>query len=455
MSFSKKKKSINKSTVLIFPDTLKVVDFDGYAIVISPLTANWLSLTQEELELFFDLQSGLSVGKVFDVARGRGAAAPFNKLLAQILARDFARENLPPTPIPPQILGAHFYLTNACNLQCAHCYMHSGKRDLNELSLQEWIRVTDEFAACGGKSITFSGGEILVKKEWFEILLNAKDKNISSTILTNGTMWSDQHIKEAAPLIEEVQISIDGPNEQINSYTRGDGYFAKSLETAKSFSKAGVRTSIAMTPTLETIYDFEDGFLDFFNNHIKSHGIYLKISQKLLPDRNGRILSKSEEDFYFEKTKALADLVYSTSSSIRNFSLGHKPNEIQKNCGFGGLTVSASGEIYPCNRISDLCSYGDVRSKSIKEIMRYFASMDLYTSVDKVEPCRYCDLRYICGGGCRLDEYTVNGPSAGVNSFKESRIAEDSKLIKISCAESHRASILKKMVSVRGYLYGV
>ena len=31
------------------------------------------------------------------------------------------------------------------------------------------------------------------------------------------------------------------------------------------------------------------------------------------------------------------------------------------------------------------------------------------TCVDRTEPCRTCDLRYICGGSCRIQNFLHNG----------------------------------------------
>lgn len=453
MSFSKRKKSINLSSIFFFPQELKETRFNGYYIIISPNTANWLTLTDSELTLFKLLRDGKSIEEVMSFSEKSKQKKSFNNLLTQIISRNFAQTERPPEAILPNILGAHFYLTNSCNLSCPHCYMDSGKKYADELTYSDWIKLTTEFSKCGGKNITFSGGEILLKKGWISILENAKENGISSTILTNGTIWNDQDIDKVSSLIDEVQISIDGPTNEINSSTRGTDSFYRAIETAKKFAQLGVVTSVAMTPTLDMIKKYKkDEFIDFFEKEIKKHGINLKISQKLLPDRSGSSLTKEDESYYFNTAKSFIDISYS-NSSIRNFSLGHKPNELMNNCGLGGLTVSSNGDFYPCNRVSDLCSYGNIKNRSVKEILIELNEINKSTSVDNIEPCKYCDLRYICGGGCRLDDYIISNASG--KDFKEIKIEDGVKLSNIQCTDLHKESILNKMVSLREYSYGI
>lgn len=451
--YTQRQQLLSKSSRLLFPEHIKTIEYDSHLIVLSPITANWLSLTQAEHSLFIRLEAGATIGEVFDFARTSNLQADFQSLMAHLLSREFGRTDVRPEPIAEPVFGAHLYLTNACNLRCTHCYMDSGKAEARELSVDEWVRVIDTFADCGGKSITFSGGEFLAKRGWLEILGHAAKRNIPATALTNGTMWTPGLIKTASPLLAEAQISVDGPSEAVNSITRGNGNFALALETARTFAEHGVRTSVAMTPTQETINLFEKDFFKFFTEEILPYGINLKISQKLLADRANTKLSEVKEQEYLRVTKKLSDLIYPTAS-IRAFALDHKPNQIQGNCGLGGLTVSAQGDIYPCNRISELVDCGNVRDGKLQEAIRALSRVDELTRVENISPCKYCDLRYICGGGCRLDDYILRDRiNRQPLSFSQRRIDTSTVLEKRECTEKYRQSIFCKMLAVRSYLH--
>ena len=75
----------------------------------------------------------------------------------------------------PHNEGLYIYLTNDCNLSCTHCYMYSGKPKINELEKEEWIRIIKNAKNNGITAITFTGGEVLQYKDWFEVVKFAKE----------------------------------------------------------------------------------------------------------------------------------------------------------------------------------------------------------------------------------------------------------------------------------------
>lgn len=452
-AYVKRSASLAGADRFFFPQKLKYLPIDEEVIVLSPETANWLVVNAKDVDLVERLVAGETIGAVAVWARSNERFAAFQVLLAQIISRKFAATDAAPLPLKDQsVKGAYFYLTNACNLRCSHCYMYSGKAEQGELSVGEWKALVGEFAQNGGTNITFSGGEILAKKGWLGILEYAHQKNISITLLTNGTLWDLEIIKRIAPWLAEVQISVDGPNELINGMTRGGGYFSKALETAKAFNAHGVRTSIAMTPTAETIYLFESGFKDFFSAHIEGSGINVRIGHKLLNGREVKMLDEKAKAQFAGITSRLAEAIY-PESDARIFLLGHQPNEISHNCGFGGLTISSTGDVYSCNRIADVASLGNVRKSRLADLMLELDAAELYSNVDKIWPCRECDLRYICGGGCRIDDFNLYDESGNQTVFKKRKLDETTKLKKIKCTENHRSSLLRSIVDAHHYAF--
>ncbi len=451
--FVKRSASVLASDRFFFPSSLKAIPVEGLMIFLSSSTGNWLVVEPEDLPLIEKLAAGDTVGAVL-ASFGSDVLPRLKALLAQIAARQFAFTDSPPVQKrDSSVKGAYFYLTNACNLHCSHCYMFSGKAEARELSADEWTKVVDDFVSVGGKSITFSGGEVLAKKGWFRVLERAYQRGVSSTVLTNGTLWSGDQIRAAAPYIAEVQISLDGPTENTNARTRGPEAFNKAITAAKLFAAAGVRTSIAMTPTLDTIDIFEEGFRDFFEKEIAGTGINVRISHKLLPGRGVSALEDSEKVHYRKIAQKLADIIY-PHSKIRSFSLEHRPNEIHMNCGFGGASISSTGDIYPCNRIGDVRSLGNVRDQTLKDLFPLLAAAEQSTVVDEIAPCKWCDLRYVCGGGCRIDDYYVQMPNGERESFRNATV-ETSSVKKDVCTEDYRRSLLKQMAGIKAYQYGI
>ena len=115
---------------------------------------------------------------------------------------------------------------------------------------------------------------------------------------------------------------------------------------------------------------------------------------------------------------------------------GHTPNLVERNCGFGGISIGADGEVYFCNRISEVESYGNIRGHSLKPFMEQGHKLHLQTSADHLSPCATCHLRYICCGGCRIDDSNFQGklknhvgPLRQVKCNDESIAALEQKMI--------------------------
>jgi len=99
----------------------------------------------------------------------------------------------------PQTTAAPFLIvwnfTKQCNLRCKHCYENAGPKPApDELTTEEAKRAIDEFANAGVVALSFSGGEPLVRKDFFEVAKYAAEKEFYVSVASNGTLIT----KEAA-----------------------------------------------------------------------------------------------------------------------------------------------------------------------------------------------------------------------------------------------------------------
>lgn len=58
-----------------------------------------------------------------------------------------------------------------------------------------------------------------------------------------------------------------------------------------------------------------------------------------------------------------------------------------------------------CARIGDLKAVANVRTTEFSAIVELAKNAEKVTLISHLKPCNTCDLRYICGGGCRIDEF--------------------------------------------------
>lgn len=404
--------SVNSADRFFFADELVFRPCkEGYLVVSVP-TANWLVLRSDIQKKFLQrLIDGHTIGDVYTSLNTPDEQRQFSQLLAAITAREFARTDH--VPAPHYLEGyrmLNIYLTNACNLRCHHCFMRSGTPLKNELPTDEWFRILSEFKANDGQSVTFSGGEPLMNRDFDDIIIHASSQQLETTVLSNGILWTQDRITRLAPHISQIQISIDGFDEPSNAKVRGAGHFDRIVSNVIAFANSGVRTSVATTFTFLNLQDDAAARYADFVSRIKSqcqHPIFFKLSKKILLGRNTHYSDEQNRDFFqriLEIEKAI-----DPDARFNNFMEGHSPNMIERNCGFGGISIGADGEVYFCNRISEVESYGNIRGHSLKPFMEQGHQLHLQTSSDHLSPCNSCHLRYICSGGCRIDDCNFHG----------------------------------------------
>jgi sulfatase maturation enzyme AslB (radical SAM superfamily) len=79
--------------------------------------------------------------------------------------------------------------TRTCNLKCIHCYMDSDAHKYQgELTTAEARHFIDDLAEFRVPVLLFSGGEPLIRPDFFELAEYTAEKGIRPTLSTNGTL---------------------------------------------------------------------------------------------------------------------------------------------------------------------------------------------------------------------------------------------------------------------------
>lgn len=168
----------------------------------------------------------------------------FSKWKAQMIAA------AKPTKTP---ICVTFELTPRCNLDCKMCYVHNQNSNAlqdRELSTQMWKRIFDEAYDSGMMFASLTGGECLLRKDFQELYLHLWKKRVFITVMTNGTMMTEDHIelfKKYRP--EKVQISLYGSSEEGYRKVTGHRGFEKAVNAIRSLKEAGIPVKAALTPS--------------------------------------------------------------------------------------------------------------------------------------------------------------------------------------------------------------
>ena len=154
--------------------------------------------------------------------------------------------------------------TKTCNLKCRHCYMESDSRKYNdELTTDEAKKFIDDLAEFNVPVLLFSGGEPLIRPDFFELAEYAATKNVRPTLSTNGTLITRevaQRIKDIG--VGYVGISLDGLKE-INDKFRGvEGAYEKAMKGIENCVSVGQRVGLRFTINQHNFRDL-DNIFDF------------------------------------------------------------------------------------------------------------------------------------------------------------------------------------------------
>ena len=383
-----------------FPAIIDYVDYDGKTLAIAREEGNWIVLNTPGQKAYFEALRHKTLREALASATCTSEDATW--VVTQLIARHF--EEAPKIqPLPPVM---QLYLTNSCNMRCPHCYMNAGKAEEDELSTQEVLEILDAYKQHGGVDVKLTGGEIALRPDLFEITKYGSNIGLHMELLTNSTIWTTETIKQIAPYITVVQISIDGYDEEENAKVRGKGNFQKALNAIHEFAHSDIRVHVAMTayysPDLASKADRYAQFARKLKEEYKDFNLEVFIATGLLPGRYGELTPK-ESDEYTAITQDIYSRYQGCQSFVDSGFIGrHRAGTVLTNCSYGYPSISSNGDVFMCPIVSATCPVANIRTTPLNEIMEMCHYAHELSETGNLEPCRHCELKSICGGDCRI-----------------------------------------------------
>jgi len=140
-------------------------------------------------------------------------------------------------------------LTLACNMNCMHCGSSAGKADEKELTTKESLDLVDQLKELNCEIISLTGGEPLLRPDFFEISKKIKDLGFDLSILSNGLLLDEDIITKLRKLnLYGISISIDGGKpETHDSIRRVKGLFDKCISDLEKLRDANIPATVITT----------------------------------------------------------------------------------------------------------------------------------------------------------------------------------------------------------------
>lgn len=355
-------------------------------------------------------------------------------------------KGMPPSEIPHQMLqfttGARplvvWNMTKRCNLRCLHCYIQAEDRDFSgELATEEGRAFIGDLGELEVPVLLLSGGEPLLRKDFFELAGYATDKKIRTVISTNGTLITkDVADKMTSAGIQYVGVSLDGGPETHNKFRGVPNAFEKAIEGIRISMNAGLRGGVRFTVSQMNYKDLDEvinivvdeGIPRFCMYHLVYAGRGKEIAKQDITKEQSRKVIEYLVDKSIELHDAGVDVEILTTDNhadgayIYNYILKNAPeraNEVMEllkmhggcSAGHKFSNVDNVGDVHACQFWGHK-TLGNVRDKKFSEIWNDTENEFLQMMREKPKhlkgKCGTCKYNSICGG-CRIRAETVYG----------------------------------------------
>ncbi|MFW9990394.1 MAG: radical SAM/SPASM domain-containing protein [Candidatus Odinarchaeota archaeon] len=295
-----------------------------------------------------------------------GSSPMLRVLKASIMSRIF-RHTFP--------VAMTFAVTYKCQCTCKHCSAGRHLRhDLRELSTKEAKALIDQSQNLGVSLIAFTGGEPLLRDDIYELISYVDKRKALPILFTNGLLLTEENIDKLVKAgLYSLFISIDSPIPEEHNKLRGlAGLFESAIQGIKRMQSkegfVGISSYATRSATQKGMYkkmyllarELGVQNLIYFDG-VPTGNMLKDVSEMLTPAQHEEIRKFSSNVFRRRKVPQFNSQSWQNSIEGYLGGIGCLAVNLQ-------YYVSAYGDVSPCDFTP--LSFGNVRSKSLKEIWK-------------------------------------------------------------------------------------
>jgi radical SAM protein with 4Fe4S-binding SPASM domain len=323
--------------------------------------------------------------------------------------------------VPLEVL---FEVTHRCNLPCTHCYLPN-HADNGELSFDEVVGVLDQLAAAGTMFLTLTGGEVLSRRDFLEILDAAVARRFVVKVLTNATLITDEVADRfAAAGVIEVSVSVYGSSAEIHdAVTEMPGSYEKTIAGIQRLRARGLHVTMkapVMTVNGQAAKDLQQ--MAMMQNMPCS--FELSITAKNNGDPGPLQLQLQHKNM----------IRLMTDEALRSTLLPDDPDGAGPepcNAGRGYCAVGPTGDLMPCIMMPMVV--GNLRKRSFQEMWQTDPFLERLRALrfEDLHTCRSCDVKGSCSrcpGVAMQRGQDVDGCDLSAKQIARARVAANHQL---------------------------
>jgi radical SAM protein with 4Fe4S-binding SPASM domain len=320
-------------------------------------------------------------------------------------------------------------ITNRCNLLCDHCYMAADGHALpDQLTDEETIDIVRRMGEAGVPVVFLSGGEPMMRPNFWEILAEVNAQGVRPTISTNCTMIDEgaaKRLKEYG--VRWIATSMYGPAEFHDAMVGVPGTHARVVRAIKALRAEGIGVVLKSALSRDTwpyifdiiqmAKDLDCGMVyicDLITAGRSEGGDDSRVSVEQWRELADFIVEDMlDPDLKFEyDVGAIPSVIpYIAERFIErgvDVSKGLERLKTISACpvGKGHMNLSSDGNVMPCQFAQDWI-VGNIREMSFAEATAALYQIDLEESEGICAPDA-CEYSRICRG-CRAKAWQREG----------------------------------------------
>jgi len=309
-------------------------------------------------------------------------------------------------------LSAHLDITYRCNERCEHCYLdHDDHGEMTTAEIKDLLR---QMADAGVFFLTLSGGELMMRRDVFEIIEYARSLMFNVKLKTNAVMIREEEAQRLRALgVEQVQISVYSHRPEVHdAITKLPGSLKRTLAAARSLRAHGMRVTLANVLMRSNRADSEG-----VQTLAKEMGAQYSLDPTVTPMMDGSTsvlrlrVDSSDLSSYFHNPDLVGD--------VESFCAPPGPVDegvlegLPCSAGHTSCYISPYGDFYPCVQFPVTC--GNVRREKFMDIWRHSPQLNEVRSIrlKNLTTCSSCTHAGSCSRcpGLAYMEGNMRGPS--------------------------------------------
>ncbi|WP_028573563.1 thio(seleno)oxazole modification radical SAM maturase SbtM [Desulfonatronovibrio hydrogenovorans] len=310
------------------------------------------------------------------------------------------KSHLAPKYQQADVFTLQWHITQACDLNCKHCY---GRESRNHLDLDSALRILDEFQHfCKNKNVhgqvSLTGGNPLLHPDLETIHAAASGMGFTVGILGNPT--SEDQLKKLLKKgpISFFQVSLEGQEEH-NDYIRGQGHYKKVLGFLDVLKKLDIYSMVMLTLTRANA-----GQVLCLAREIQDRADLFTFNRLSMVGSGAHLTPAGQDEFnelladYQEQARTMS--VMGFKDNLLNLFRFRHGRQLFGGCtgygcgaAFNFVSVLCDGEVHACRKFPS--RLGSIYDNSLEQI---YDSQVAAKYRKGSKGCVGCAIRHVCGG---------------------------------------------------------